>query len=76
MLRLLASAYGSDVYNNPQVYASTTEIADSGVGAAGGAGDLADTGIFAVVFIVVGVSIIAMTILAQYRRRQISLVSR
>ena len=66
MWTLLAVAYGEDVYNSSEVYASTTEtIADSGAG-----GGLADTGIFAAMFIVIGLSIIAVTVLAQYRRRQ------
>lgn len=67
MWHLLAAAYGEDIYNNSDVYASTTEtIADSGAGGGG----LADTGVFAAMFIAIGLSIIAVTVLAQYRRKQ------
>lgn len=66
MFHLLATAYGEDVYNNSAVYASTTELADSGAGSGG----LADTGMFAAFFIAVGVAIIAVTMFAQFRRRQ------
>lgn len=68
MWHLIASAYGEDVYNNSEVYAASTEaIADSGAGAAGG---LADTGMYAIAFIAIGLIIITVTVLAQHRRRQ------
>jgi hypothetical protein len=71
MWYLLASAYGEDVYNNSQVYSSTTEVvADSG------AGGLVDTGLFAAIFIVIGLSIIALTVIAQYKRRNTQYISR
>lgn len=58
---ILASAYGEDVYNG-NVYSATTEAAASG--------GLADTGLYAGIFIVVGLVIISIAILSQRRRKQ------
>lgn len=67
---LFAAAYGESVYNNSEVYASTTDaIADSG-------GSLVDTGFFAATFIIVGLTIITVTVLAQRRRKHTIITAR